>query len=122
MDNKKIIAISFLIIALSIGYYFVIFLPNKERGELKLDQLRYDSEQKQIREQKAKEQDKENARDECLVQAHNAYEKEGAQECIKRGYTENDYKNLKCYLPDSVLQDLLKRQSDWQKTCLETYK
>ena len=116
------LGIAALIIALSIGYYFVIYLSKNAGEKLKLEQLKYDSEQSQIREQKIKEQEKETARDNCLQQAHDAYEKERAQECIKRGYTENDYKNLKCYLPNSVAQDLLKRQDDWQKTCLETYK
>jgi hypothetical protein len=111
MDNKKIITASFLIIALSIAYYFVIFLPNKEQKKLELERLRYD-----------KEQAKEKAKFECLAQAHDSYKKKGEQECIKRGYTKNDIENLKCQLPKSILEDLLKQQDDWQKSCLEIYK
>lgn len=36
MDNKKIIAISFLIITLSFAYYFVLYLPSKHKAEQEL--------------------------------------------------------------------------------------
>lgn len=37
MNAKNIISLSFLITALAIGYYFVIFLPEKERARQNLE-------------------------------------------------------------------------------------
>lgn len=37
MNAKNIITLSFLIIALAIGYYFVIFLPEKERARQNIE-------------------------------------------------------------------------------------
>lgn len=118
--NKTYIIIA-VIIGVAVLSYGILNFVSKEKDR-QLEQVRYDLKQKQIQEQKAKEQEKQTAKEECLIQAHVAYEKEGAQECVKNGYTENDFHNLKCYLPDHVLQNLLKQQSDWQKSCLETFK
>jgi len=38
MSTKNIVAFSFLIVALSIAYYFVIFLPSIEKNKLKLEE------------------------------------------------------------------------------------
>lgn len=45
MSSKAIITVSFLIIALSIAYYLVIFLPSKERGIQQIELQKATSEQ-----------------------------------------------------------------------------
>ena len=45
MDNKRILALSFLIVALSVAFYFVIFLPQKERERQTVELLKQSSVQ-----------------------------------------------------------------------------
>ena len=52
MDNRRILTISFLVIALSIAYYFVIFLPQKERERQALELQKQSSEQIAVDERK----------------------------------------------------------------------
>lgn len=66
MNTRNIVAISFLVIALSIGYYFMMFLPKIEQD--KLNQLTQAQSQAQI----AKETNK-SMLTACLADAYTTY-------------------------------------------------
>ena len=51
MDNRRIIALSFLIVALALGYYFVIYTPQKNQEQLDLQKQQFDLKQQQIQQQ-----------------------------------------------------------------------
>lgn len=95
MDYRKIIALSFLIVALSIGYYFVIYIPQKDQEELNLQKQQYDLQQQQIQQQadlqkqklqQAQEQESNNKQDlnTCLDQASDSYNVEWRTDCRDR--------------------------------------
>lgn len=47
MNSRIILSISFLIIALSLGYYFVIFLPNLENKKQELEAQKQATQQRE---------------------------------------------------------------------------
>jgi len=89
MDNKKIISVSLLIIALSMAYYFVIFLPQKENQKIELQ--RFEAEQKrlevkqQVEQQKEQEDSKLRLLTQCLNQAGENYHTNWFSECKSQG-------------------------------------
>lgn len=83
---NKLIPISMLIVALSLGYYFVIFLPQKESQRL----LREES----IRKQEVNEaKERQRQLNFCLTAAEFSKDNFWDRECESRGLTEN------CSLP-----------------------
>ena len=89
MDNKKIISVSLLIIALSMAYYFVILLPQKENQKIELQ--RFEAEQKrlevkqQVEQQKEQEDSKLRLLTQCLNQADENYHTNWFSECKSQG-------------------------------------
>lgn len=131
----------FIIIALSIAYYFVIFIPRKEKN--KIEQERQEQVSEELKEQEAKEnadrakaEAKQNL-DNCISNAETAYSNNWFGECKARGLvskkcieiketlfsdylkkydlTEEDYKQQRGITDTgalSALLDYIKRQDD----------
>lgn len=95
---QKLVGISVLIASLSIAYYLVIFLPEKE-----------DQKQAQAKEQVKK-------RNECLNKADLIYRLEWAVKCKEEGLDE-----LCTKLPKNIAQDLGQRR-EWQYSNCPPYK
>jgi hypothetical protein len=109
INAKNLTAISFLIIALSIGYYFVVFLPNQEKqkqeADLKIETTKAEREQ-------AKKRDLEY----CIEAAHDHYVSNWNLGC----------KNLErqddCELPGLLSEKYTKEYNDDQELCIKKYK
>ena len=100
MDNKRIFALSILVVALSIAFYFVIFLPQKERERQAAELLKQSTEQKA-------EEDRKQIFKNCATEAHdkarnllknkielmqNGQERSTMQEAYDKGlYLKDDY-------------------------------
>ena len=76
-----ILAVAFLI-SLSVAYYYVIFLPQKEQA--RIDQQRQEQFAKEFREQQAKEE-AEQALNICIADAEERYSNQWYRECKSRG-------------------------------------
>jgi hypothetical protein len=109
INAKNLIAVSFLIIALSIGYYFVVFLPNKERekqeSDLKIETAKLEREQ-------AKKRDLEY----CIEVAHDHYISNWNLGCKGLG------KKDECELPGRIAEGVTKVYNDGQELCVKEYK
>jgi len=87
--TKGVLTFSFLLIAFSLCYYYVIFLPQKE--EARLEQQRQEQLAKEGREQQALEQElqekeeAERALDTCLADAESDYHEQWYRECKSQG-------------------------------------
>ena len=78
---KAVLILSLLLVALSVFYYYVIFLPQKE--EARLEQQRQEQlaeELKELKEQEAKEEAERNL-NECLSDAESEYHNQWYREC-----------------------------------------
>lgn len=106
-NAKNAIAASFIVVALSVAYYFVVFLPQKDREQLKIQAEQQDKSRTnkillnscldlaRQQEQKfwASECEAKGLKDDCLLPQYNAnradsYEKELKDECFKK-YPQN---------------------------------
>ena len=112
MVSKIIIAWSFFVIALSIGYYFVIFLPTKERlaNELKQQQI----EDQQILDRKHFEQ-----LQACIDTANENTRARWDLNCLDYG---KDKKEAGCTLPGAIADVFTKENTDAQELCIKKYK
>ena len=79
--EKRLIAISFLIIALSVAYYFVIFLPQKEKQKLEQEKLRITQEQHNAAQKEEEAKSQKESLDSCLLDAEIGYSKNWNKEC-----------------------------------------
>lgn len=102
---KLIVTIIFLLIGISVFYYYVIFLPKKEQSRLDLDKAKAAQEilQQQKKDQLVQEQkdqgleDKYLAQvnlDKCLLEESNNYTFQWLQTCNSRGLLPNDCKKF----------------------------
>jgi len=78
MNYKTIISFAILIAALSIGYYFVLYLPQKERRHIELQ------EQEQLTRDRER-LDRKKALNSCLVEADKTYADQWYRECKSQG-------------------------------------
>lgn len=85
MDNKRILALSFLIIALAIGYYLVIYIPqkNQELLDLQKQQLQQQAALQKQKQQQATANRK--ALTICLDQARASYNVAWRADCRDEG-------------------------------------
>ena len=103
----SILGTSSLIVALSIAYYFIIFVPKKENGRLEIERLKVEQQRKD-KEEKSK-QDKRDYIAKRKAECYSIYEKERKQwdnvegqfyddvndDCVIR-YTTTEYKGVDC--------------------------
>jgi len=82
---KIIIAITLLIIALSVAYYFVIFLPQKENQKIELQRLEAEEEKTEAEQKKKEAESKSQLLSICLGQAESTYSSNWNNECKSQG-------------------------------------
>lgn len=107
--------LSFLLIALSVFYYFIIFLPQKENQRLKIDALKVSQQELDKMEKKFKEKERIKNINECITEAGNNYLESWNAECEYRGLKKE------CALPDSVSLRLDKIQKEGAEYCFKLY-
>lgn len=125
MDKLKNLAlpISLLTVALSISYYFVIFLPHKQTRELDLKQLTIEAEKEKAIFEQQVSSDKEKAEkaslDNCLQSAHENYTNNWNLNCPKYG---GDKQSDGCTLPEYLSTQLDEDYKADQSMCATLYK
>jgi hypothetical protein len=101
MKLDKITKASIILIALSISYYLVIFLPHKEKEII-------ETSEKHIVENKK-------ALDSCLKSSRNKHQTNWNNTCLGSG------QSLECGLPDSKSQRLEKIYTEDKDNCFKRY-
>lgn len=114
---KVSIILATLIFSLSVAYYFVIFLPQKEK--LAIEQQKQTQEAKDRKEEQAKDEakqatdDAKTALQDCLSQAYDEYSSDWDSQCKSTGLKAN------CSLDDTTLVE--KRYKDSKDECFKQY-
>lgn len=85
LNYKAIISASFLIIALAVAYYFVIFLPHKDQEQIDLQKQEAAIKQQQQADTLKAALDKKRALDNCLNNTDTNYNQDWRNECRVRG-------------------------------------
>lgn len=113
--TKITLIFSVLLVASSVSYYFVIFLPEKEEAKLELqkDKLRAE-EQEKTRLQLEKEENKEKL-ETCLSSVQKIYEARWDESCYDLGL-EGD-----CVLPFSLVDRWNKLRQQNRDDCYKKY-
>lgn len=65
---KIVIAVAILITALSVAYYYVIFLPQNQKAELALDLMKEKRIQEELSKKEAEERERQDELDDCFYQ------------------------------------------------------
>jgi len=105
-DNwfQVIIALAIILVAISVFYYFVIFIPQKEQA--RIDQQKQEQLAKDQKEQEAKQQ-AEQALNTCLADASTSYSDQWYRECKSQGKLTN-----RCIaLHDMTLEEYAKEKN-----------
>ena len=116
INSKNIIIASLLIIALSFVYYFIIFLPNKEKAERELKKEIFNSD---LRFKTEQAQNKENNLNNCLAEVNKRYQKSWDFNCRKFAL---DGKGKSCILPIYLANLIKKSYREDQELCIKKYK
>jgi hypothetical protein len=137
MENwfKGGILLLVLIMACSVSYYYLIFIPQQDKAVLQQQvsaqneaQAQQAAQQQQVQSEAAaqaatqaqaaaaKDQQLKN----CIDNAHQVFLDAGLKECESLGYTQAQINDLQCNLPDN--QALVKQQSDAEALCATIYK
>jgi hypothetical protein len=82
IDYRIILSIAILIVALSVGYYFVLYLPQKEQRQIDLQKQQQQAKDKKEEEIKAQSQQ---ALSDCISDAETNYSNNWFRECKSRG-------------------------------------
>lgn len=107
-----IIAIAVLIASLSIAYYFVVFLPSKEKAKQELELKKIQAEQDFKREQA---KDREMKISQCLDEAYISFSHDWDNTCELQG------KEKECSLPSYISDNLNERYEKNKRECIERY-
>lgn len=109
LNLKNLVAVSFLIIALSFAYYFVIFLPNKHKTEQELEKEKFDTELRLKREKELNFQS-------CLDTAYQDMSNNWKLNC------QQFYRIDNCNLPQFLSNSIEKDYNETQELCVKKYK
>ena len=120
------IALSALLIGVSVAYYFMYFIPQRDRVkmELQAQELEFKKDQEankvyQIEQEKEVEENRKNERGEaltsCLGDADTTYSEDWENECKSRGL------NPGCSLPLQIANVVEKNQKEAKDLCLRQY-
>lgn len=107
-NNSHILSIAGLIVALSIGYYLVIFLPQKEKA--KLEQVKAEQEARESLLEKNKL-----SLQECLDNVKKAQLEHWNKLCKAKGLKEE------CLQPLSIVELESKRSNTAREECFKKY-
>ena len=105
---QAIFAVAFLIIALSIGYYFVIYIPQKDKNALEQKKLEQSTKNSEVQQNKISLAN-------CLSNAEVSYTAYWNSECKTRGLKDN------CSLPIVNLNIIQKNLTDNKNDCFKRY-
>jgi len=115
-------SVSLLIIAFSVSYYLVVFIPNKEKAKQELEkqkvqlELQKQEEKKKEREEKArKKSSKEILLHSCLERIQNNFSKNWNNACKKLG------KEEECELSASWADTFYEALRDGKNDCFKQY-
>lgn len=93
-----------------------------QADKLEFEKQKYEEEKVKKEMIEEQEKSKEQAKEECLIQAHERFVKEGWNLCFDLWYTQYDIDNLKCKLSTSQLKRLEDKQTEAMDFCLKAYK
>ncbi len=117
--HKKIITIAIvlgiLIVAGSIFYYFVIFIPQKEKAKLDFERDKWSSEQKKIEDEKSKESLNTRLLNVCLQSADESYLAQWKTECESRKLKDD------CSLPSATANHIESFRKESKDECFKRY-
>lgn len=108
LDNRRIFALSFLIVAISIAYYFIVFLPQKEK-----DKVAQAAEAKQA-ETKKEERDR-LLLDSCLKDVERDYTANWSRVCSEEGL------EAECQLPGNKATAIENNRKQYRDDCFRKY-
>jgi len=120
--------ISIVMASIVFGAFFYATQLNKQQSiekqqrlELeennRIEQTKIEQNEVVVREERKIKEAKEN----CIVDAHERYVQEGQRACFELGYTQEDFDNMKCKLPLAELKRLEEKQAKEQEFCLKAY-
>ena len=85
-----LIGLAFFLIAIAVGYHFVIYIPQKDKVQLDLQKQKL-QQQKEIQSQKdQKAEDNKQALNSCLDDAGTSYNNNWRSNCRSRGLLQNE--------------------------------
>lgn len=112
---RAVLAISIILIALSISYYFVVFIPNKEKYRLELEKQKIQAEQQKYTNGVKEKQSKIILLNKCLDDAHESLSKDWDAQCKVQG------KQSECTLQSFVSDKLELRYKEIKEECFKKY-
>jgi uncharacterized protein (UPF0333 family) len=104
-----------LVMACSISYYYLIFIPQQDRSILQQAQL---AATIQAQAAAAKEQQL----TQCLNNANQNFVDNVNAECKLLGYTQTQASNSQCFVPINAEQNIVSEQSNAEALCATLYK
>lgn len=131
--SKLILPITILVSIIILGGFLYAIQVNKQQSIEKQQNIELEEkrrieeakiEQEKIKKDALAEQERETkeARENCLIEAHERFVNEGQSACFELGYSQEDIDNLKCKLPAAEIKRLEDKQTDAQEFCLKVYK
>ncbi len=131
MGGNKL-SITIVVSAIILGGFFYAIQANKQQSIEKQQNIELEEkrrideakiEQEKIKEDAVAEQERETkeAKENCLIEAHERFVNEGQSTCFELGYNQEDIDNLKCKLPAAQIKRLEDKQTDAQEFCLKAY-
>lgn len=82
---KITVAIGILIVCLSVGYYFVLFLPQKENQKIELQKIEQEKKEQQEEQQQRARENRATSLSTCLSEAESNYSRNWGNECRSQG-------------------------------------
>lgn len=115
-DNwfKLVISLAILLVCISIFYYFVIFIPQKERAKM-------EQQEKVKQEEQAKELSKKELFDNCMQEVEDNFRRNSMGLCSSMGYTQEQIDNLECQVRNDVVKKMEDEQKAGQDRCFKNY-
>ena len=110
-----IASISLIIMALSFVYYFVLFLPQKEKEKYELEWKKFELETQKIEEEKKESQEKSQLLEDCLNRVTEQYTEFWNSACQKLGRED------KCDLPTSWAESFEEGHQLEKENCFKQY-
>ncbi len=82
---KIVVALGILIVCLSVGYYFVMFLPQKENQKIEIQRIELEKKQQQDKQEQREKSEKSTSLTTCLLDSDVSYSKNWDAECKSQG-------------------------------------
>ena len=119
IDFKKLIigvlVFSVLLVAFSLAYYYVYFLPQLEIKQIELERQKQEQLEKQLEEDRKERERNRYLLEQCLEKAYETYRYNWDKSCEKRGLKE------KCSLPPGLAEKWDKYYKENKEDCFKKY-